>query len=451
MIFDGKLDSEITPDDIRNLVLRGEREGRFLDLKRDPYGRSDKARHETIKDICAFANAAGGYIVIGVDEDGSRGASAIVGVDDPENVRRSLLDRCLTLIAPRLTQLNIGIITVDNKRVVVCNVPESDQKPHAATPDREHHYFWMRYQDGVKLMTVAEIREAMEGDAVRREIAHLRREVVAHREQDLLRRELQEDVTEQGLLQLRSDESFAPHAERAFKREVGKRPFFRLTATPLPVHGRNISEHREALRALLKNPPDERRNGFGVGLHDLQVQTRERASGLFHSDIDAHHLRLYWNGHLEFWNAADDEWICWSEAPNLPIEQRPFHALSLIESTACFVRLSRRICQEVGFAGDVRFRFELYQVRNRRLLPHAPGKVDYMFHQATARRVAESETGVITDTDLKVLPITASADDLTGTVAFKLISQVYCRLGFERKHIPYFTDQDEFIYAGEPE
>lgn len=57
-------------------------ESRDLDFKRDAIARDDKARREFLKDITAFANTAGGHLVIGMDE-ASGVAAGLCGITSP--------------------------------------------------------------------------------------------------------------------------------------------------------------------------------------------------------------------------------------------------------------------------------------------------------------------------------------------------------------------------------
>jgi hypothetical protein len=65
----------LTLDDLERIVqtrdfntLIGETEGRFLDVKRQPYQFDSgmHAKREFAKDVASFANAAGGYILVGI-------------------------------------------------------------------------------------------------------------------------------------------------------------------------------------------------------------------------------------------------------------------------------------------------------------------------------------------------------------------------------------------------
>ena len=61
---------DLTYNDIDDLVnVRNKREGHYLDYKLTCGNLdSDEAKHELAKDVSAFANAKGGYLIIGVNE-----------------------------------------------------------------------------------------------------------------------------------------------------------------------------------------------------------------------------------------------------------------------------------------------------------------------------------------------------------------------------------------------
>lgn len=447
MIFDGKPTAKITAEDIRRLVAEHVREDQFLDFKRDPYPANDYGRQELAKDVSAFANAAGGYIIIGIAENGEGRAEAVVPVADAESVRRSMRDRCLTIIEPRLTELDIGIIRVDDHDIIVCRVPESPRKPHATVTDREHHSFWLRYQDGIKLMTVAEIRDAIAGDAVQREIAQLRREMTLRREAGLIQDEREREVDERGLLQLQTPVAFAEHAERLFRVEVGDLPYLRVTATPLPVAGRDIREHREAIARLLSSPPQYRRHGFGLRMGVADEGVRQTAAGLRRPRLDFYHLRLLWNGHLEYWSAVDSA-LTWGMNQNMPAAERSFNPLVIIETTATFIRLARDVWTAAGITGEAEFRLMLKGVQGRKIPPYADNTYGRLFG---IHGLGDETIGRFQDPDMHVGPVRERIDALPATVVFRLISEVYFRLGYQREHIPYFDEQNRFMFDVEAE
>ena len=64
-MFFTKPASELTYEDIADLTSSGEPESILLDYKKMVSG-SGREKAELAKDICAFANSQGGYLVIGV-------------------------------------------------------------------------------------------------------------------------------------------------------------------------------------------------------------------------------------------------------------------------------------------------------------------------------------------------------------------------------------------------
>ncbi len=448
MIFDGKPTSQIQISELESLVADHVGEDEYLDFKALPHSGSN-ATHELIKDVCAFANAAGGYLVIGVAEDGEGRASGFVPVQNAEAVRRSMIDRCFARIEPRLPTLDVRIFLINGNSIVVCRVPDSPLKPHFAQPDREHHYFWKRYVDGNKLMTYSEIRDAIQGDAVQREIVSLRTELQRTRHQATVASELEREVDQQQLLQLASQEALAHHSERIFLQTVGDRPYFRLTATPPNPGSRNLRPQRETLMELLADPPAYRRNGFDVGIHAVGEHLRQTPMGLQTEMIEYKHLRLLWNGHLEFWTPANDELISLGLDQRLPVEDRSLEPLVLIEATASFVRLARAVWEIAGVAGESEFRLFLHRVRNRRIPPYADNTYGRL--SSTPALLANPTIGAFQQDDVRVGPVLEGIENLPGAVAFRLIADVYYCLGYSREHIPYFTDDDRFIYDVPPD
>jgi Putative DNA-binding domain len=444
MIFDWKKTSDITISEIEALVTDHASEDQFLDFKAQPYPAGDVGTPELVKDVSAFANAAGGYLIIGIGEAGPGRANGFVHVENAESVRRSMIDRCFVRIEPRLPELDIRVFSVNGKDLIICRVPDSPLKPHLALPDREHHSFWKRYVDGNKLMTHAEVVEAIHGDAVNRELAAIRQELARHRTRETANDEMAREVDEHGLLELESPQAFAQHTHRFFLEHVGDRPYFRLTATPLPLKCYDLRTHRQALEPLLTNPPKYPEHGWHVGTDQHGPPLRQAASGLQFGPTDFHHLRLFWNGHLEFWTPTDDESFTWGMDEDLPVAQRSFHELAIIGLTASFVRLANAVWTTAGITGDAEFQLFLHRVRGRRLPPFAANSIRRQFG---IQAMSQNPTiGTFQVDEVKVGPRREQIANLPGTVPFHLVSEVYFRLGYGREHIPYFNEQDRYVY-----
>ena len=96
-----------------------EHEGKTLDYKRDLSGSEG-----VLRTVVAFANSAGGRLVIGVADDRS-----VVGVDDPVTAEMRLANLIADSIRPQLLP-TIELITLDGRTVLVANVPVGGQRPY---------------------------------------------------------------------------------------------------------------------------------------------------------------------------------------------------------------------------------------------------------------------------------------------------------------------------------
>jgi len=103
---------------ISELLKRGE--GKTLDFKRDL-----SSPQNLVKTLVAFANTAGGKVIIGV-EDKTRQP---VGIENPLDEEERLCNLIADAIAPRLVP-NVELTTVDGKTLLVVEVFLSNSRPH---------------------------------------------------------------------------------------------------------------------------------------------------------------------------------------------------------------------------------------------------------------------------------------------------------------------------------
>lgn len=96
-----------------------EGEGPQVEFKRR-FSTSEKIAREMI----AFANTRGGYIIFGVDDD-----KEIVGVESEKSEAELVKDAAVNYCEPPV-QYEIDFLEVYGKEVVIVSVPESENKPH---------------------------------------------------------------------------------------------------------------------------------------------------------------------------------------------------------------------------------------------------------------------------------------------------------------------------------
>lgn len=150
---------EINEADLQSLVAASTPESLTLEFKRDPYGNADSDKREFLKDVSAFANSAGGHLVIGMAEvDGI--ASALVGIERAQI--DALTNRLESLardgIGPRLPSLRTKRVDLSNgKSAVIIRVSKSWYPPHIVNSGN-HRRFYVRNSGGVHEASIEELR-----------------------------------------------------------------------------------------------------------------------------------------------------------------------------------------------------------------------------------------------------------------------------------------------------
>ena len=183
MIFDGRPIADITDGEILGLVEKHLAERRHLEFKLTVNHQVDDDRLELLLDVASLANAGGGYVIVGVRDDGKGRAQRFENPGDTTRIARSIRDLCLEHVVDRIDGLEVQERVVAEHKVIVLRVPTSTRVPHMVTFNRGTH-FVTRYDDGKREMTLAEIRDAMVGDllhrrllAIQESVQHLGREL----------------------------------------------------------------------------------------------------------------------------------------------------------------------------------------------------------------------------------------------------------------------------------
>ena len=103
---------------------------------------------EITEEICAFANAAGGTLLIGVDDKNN-----IKGISF-DNSKRSSLQNSIGEISPSL-HCDIYTVEIDGKEIVVIEVPSGESKPYVLSGA----IYVRQGPNSQKLTTVEEMRD----------------------------------------------------------------------------------------------------------------------------------------------------------------------------------------------------------------------------------------------------------------------------------------------------
>jgi len=152
------LDKEmLTEEDIKQLISLKVEESIHLDFKQsDSLGKNDKKKLELAKDVSAFANSAGGFIVYGLIEK-NHVADSLSFIDGDEITKEWIEQVIQTRIQRKIEGLKITPVRINNdlqKSIYIIKIPESSLAPHMTSDKR----FYKRYNFESVQMEEYEIR-----------------------------------------------------------------------------------------------------------------------------------------------------------------------------------------------------------------------------------------------------------------------------------------------------
>lgn len=119
---------------IRSLIIQGE--GECVDFKNRISGYGKIA-----KTLVAFANHKGGKLLVGVMDDGT-----IKGVKNEEE-EKYMLERAAEQYCRPAVEIKFDEVYLDDKLILVADIPPSDTKPHYALADDGKWWVYIRVKD----------------------------------------------------------------------------------------------------------------------------------------------------------------------------------------------------------------------------------------------------------------------------------------------------------------
>lgn len=92
MIFDGKSLEQITDNEIRALVVDRIGEKQHLEFKATVNYKNNDEKLELLRDIVSLANGGGGYLIVGIGEDGNGRAVKFEEnlLKEPESIKMAI-------------------------------------------------------------------------------------------------------------------------------------------------------------------------------------------------------------------------------------------------------------------------------------------------------------------------------------------------------------------------
>lgn len=120
--------------EIKNLIQKGE--GISVEFKQ-----TISSPKKVAKEIVAFANTRGGYLLIGVDDSGNP-----VGVNSTEKEREALLTASNVFCSPPVP-IDIMNTSLNKKPVLIVRVHEGKEKPYQCLTKSDEERIYIRIKD----------------------------------------------------------------------------------------------------------------------------------------------------------------------------------------------------------------------------------------------------------------------------------------------------------------
>jgi predicted HTH transcriptional regulator len=191
-----KLVSQISRIEINNLVKEGVPEDTFLEFREvlvDPKwsaGKADDEKESVIGDLVAFANSAGGLLLVGIranKQERAEGFSSFPG-DQAKRIANSLRDLAIQHIEPKIVPLEVVDFQVDESGaewIVIARVPASEARPHRAAYLDRPRRFRIRDHNRKRDMTYDEIMKMFQQTPQQQIVGRILKEI------ELLRSEIE--------------------------------------------------------------------------------------------------------------------------------------------------------------------------------------------------------------------------------------------------------------------
>ncbi|SFW22546.1 AlbA family DNA-binding domain-containing protein [Ruminococcus flavefaciens] len=149
------------PDYRENEYIDYKKNFSFLEIPKDKKDLLTQKKYEFKSDVCAFANAEGGYLVFGISDDNGC-ASELCGIDIPnDNTDKFELDRRNDLagIQPKVPVISFRFIKLDvEKYVVIIYVKHDYFAPYLHIEDEKNYQVFKRTGNKKTTITYTELR-----------------------------------------------------------------------------------------------------------------------------------------------------------------------------------------------------------------------------------------------------------------------------------------------------
>ena len=441
MIFNNRRISEITPQELIDLVNNQQEESLWIDFKKQDYYKDpkdpDKRRREICKDVTAMANADGGYILIGVDEK-NKIAQDFSTVPDAAKVAQSIKNICQQYIDTPILNLEVERYPHPlqwkntNIELVIIHIPPSERKPHGFR-SRGTINFVKRDRDATREYPITELIQDL--------LVSYRPPIMSQIESQLAsilrgtQRERRNSISPQDdALDVDEDSELIRIMELRFNKAISDQPYYRIFAVPKEPNPDAVDTRNENIRNILQNPPNIRRAGFGVTgiLERDMVRSPEGING---SNMGSGEIFLLKNGFLEVRCPLSNSHFQWMRAESR-ISTPWLYPYVVCEFPVSFLKLVKGIYEASGIDSSIIIQQEYHNLRGFMLPKGHPSNIGFAAFQ--------DERNVYKHSHSIVSKQTVEPDFNLDRVAYKLVKDVYDHFGLDEQWVPFFDENHNF-------
>lgn len=444
MIFDGRPVDQIRDDEIVNLVRTHVSERQHVEFKASFEYKKNAAKMELLRDVVAMANGGGGYLIIGVRDDGHGRAQAFAEpalMGSPDSMLRAIRSLSHDHISERIEGIEIRRRDVNGNTVIIARVPVSGRRPHMVTLNHRTD-FVTRVEDGKREMSLGEIRAGFVNapmglrlDSIDARISDLFQTLTRSDEKKDLTEALETGVSD-ALLRAKDGRVVAEVMRERFEGQVGNSPYLWLSATAVAPRRHLIALDQPEVAAVLSEPPGSRPNGWNMA--GLDYRRRRSMNGVELGAKEHAYLKVYENGHMEFWRTIGELFCRGQSVEERRIRPR-LYPYAVVEYPVSFLRLASAVLSTAGYSGEVLIQLQYRNIGGYILRPGSPEEIGFESPLVPSTPFAEPY--------LLIGPMRIPGNRAPDEVGFDLLKFVYRAFGVEVDGIPFLGANGVFSFG----
>ncbi|RKU26948.1 hypothetical protein C6497_12960 [Candidatus Poribacteria bacterium] len=442
MIFDNRNISEITDQELIDLINNQQEENLWIDFKKQDYHHDpkdpDKRRREICKDITSMANAEGGYILIGIDEK-NKIAQDFSTVPDAAKIAQSIKSICLQYIDPPILNLEIDRYPHplqwknQNIEIVIIHIPPSERRPHGFRSKGTTN-FVKRDADVTREYPISELTQDLLDRyqppitaRIENKLESIIRNTEADRRNSMTSKDDPIEQTEvEDLLHL---------MKLRFEENISGAPYYRIFAVPEELDRNAIDTGNDNIRSILQKPPNIRRTGFGVtGM--LEKDMLFSTEGIEGSNMGSGEIILLKNGFLEVQCHLTNSHFQWMHDQS-GLGTPWLYPHVVCEFPVSFLKLLKGLYEVSGINSSIFVRQEYHNIKDFVLFGGNPSNPFF--------RTSPGETGVYQGSQPIISTKTVESDFVPDHVAYDLVKELYKSFQLAVEWIPDFDEEGNFI------